>query len=193
MSNADKILEHIKADCTKKIDSINAENEKACAEILAKAEKDAQKVSAEILAKAKVKTEQIKAASKSSAELAQRNALLKKRRQEINITFDAVLDYLLSLDDKNYFDILYKLAKKLDGKTGIVLLNKKDLTRIPSDFTKQLAKNGVNAEIGKTPVDIDGGFILKCGDIEENMSFSAMLSDKRDEIEDLINRTLFTE
>lgn len=193
MSNSDKILEHIKADCTKNINNINAENEKVCAEILAKAEKDAQSAAAEITAKAKVKAEQMKSASKSSAELAQRNALLKKRRQEIDITFYAVLDYLLGLDDKNYFDIIYKLAKKLDGKTGVILLNNKDLKRLPSDFTKQLAKNGINAEVSKTSVDIDGGFILKCGDIEENMSFSSLMSDKRDEIEDLINRTLFTD
>lgn len=191
MSNSDKILEHIKADCTKNINSINAENEKVCAEILAKAEKDAQAVAAEIMAK--VRAEQMKAAYKSSAELAQRNALLKKRRQEMDITFYAVLDYLLGLDDKNYFEIIYKLAKKLDGKTGVILLNNKDLKRLPSDFTKQLAKNGINAEVSKTSVDIDGGFILKCGDIEENMSFSSLMSDKRDEIEDLINRTLFTD
>ena len=39
--------------------------------------------------------------------------------------------------------------------------------------------------------DIESGFILKCGDIEENMDFSAILSEKRDAIEDFINQELF--
>ena len=48
-------------------------------------------------------------------------------------------------------------------------------------------------KLGENAVDIDGGFILKNGDIEENMSFSALLSSNRDSIEDLINRELFAE
>ena len=49
----------------------------------------------------------------------------------------------------------------------------------------------VKAELSKTPCDIESGFILKCGDIEENMDFSAILSEKRDAIEDFINQELF--
>ena len=47
--------------------------------------------------------------------------------------------------------------------------------------------------MSKAPADISGGFILKCGDIEENMDFEALISAKQDGIEDLINRELFSE
>ena len=72
-------------------------------------------------------------------------------------------------------------------------MNLKDLSRLPSDFKSQMKQSGVDVSVSETPAEISGGFILKCGDIEENMDFSAILDDKRDEIEDLINRELFSE
>ena len=117
----------------------------------------------------------------------------KKRRGEIDKTFNAVLKYLLNLEDEAYFKTIYKLAKRLEGKSGEIVMNLKDLSRLPSDFKSQMKQSGVDVSVSETPAEISGGFILKCGDIEENMDFSAILDDKRDEIEDLINRELFSE
>ena len=68
--------------------------------------------------------------------------------------------------------------------SGVVLLNEKDMNRLPKNFLARLEECGVKAELSETPCDIESGFILKCGDIEENMDFSAILSEKRDAIED---------
>ena len=62
---------------------------------------------------------------------------------------------------------------------------------MPENFTKRMAAAGVDASVSKNPAKIGGGFILKSGDVEENMEFAAIISSKRDEIEDLINRELF--
>ncbi|MCD8026041.1 MAG: hypothetical protein LUF33_03700, partial [Clostridiales bacterium] len=97
------------------------------------------------------------------------------------------------LDDKAYFELIYELAKTLGGANGEILLNQKDLSRLPDDFTQRLSESGVTAAVNKSAVDISGGFILKSGDIEENMSFESVIADKRDLLEDLINRELFVE
>ena len=80
---------------------------------------------------------------------------------------------------------------QLRGKSGELLLNQKDLQRLPSDFENRVREAGLDARVSQTPADILGGFILKSGDIEENMDFAALLNARRDEIEDLINRDLF--
>ncbi len=192
MSSGDKILNRINADCDERIKAINAEADGKCSEILVSADKQASQVCEEIAKKAEAKVQQIKAASKSRAELELRNSLLKRRREEIDKTYNLVLDYMTNLSDSQYFDIIYALAAKLDGKQGVVFVNEKDMQRLPSDFLKRFEQNGVKAELGKTPAKITSGFILKCGDIEENMDFAAILADKRDTIEDLINNELFT-
>lgn len=192
MGGGDKILNRINADCDERISAINAEADSKYAQAMADGKKQAQQVSDDIAKKAEAKVQQIKAAAKSRAELEVRNALLKKRREEIDITYNAVLVQMTNLADNEYFDIIYALAKKLDGKQGVVMLNKKDLDRLPSNFAAKLEQSGIKAEISDVPAKISGGFILKCGDIEENMDFEAILADKRDLIEDLINRELFT-
>lgn len=193
MNNGDKILRSIKSDCDKIISVINADSAKVCDDILAKGRADAENAVKEVNAKAQKKAAQMRATSKSRAELEKRNTLLKKRREEIDITLDAIYNYLINLDGEKYFNIIYKLCSKLSCKQGEILFNIKDLKRLPKDFESKLAKTGLNAKVSKNTADITGGFILKCGDIEENMSFSSMLSDKREQIEDLINRELFAE
>lgn len=191
MGGGDKILNRINADCDERISQINSEADIKCSQIMADAQKQAQQLSDDITKKAAAKVLQIKSAAKSRAELETRNALLKKRREEIDITYKAVLAKMTSLADNEYFDIIYALAKKLCGKEGVVMLNAKDLQRLPKDFISRLEQSGVKAQLSSTPANISGGFILKCGDIEENMDFAAILADKRDLIEDLINHELF--
>lgn len=191
MSSGDKILNRISLDCDERISKINAETDEKCAQIMAQAKLDADKISAEIADKAQSKVKQMQAASKSRCDLETRNAFLKRRREEIDKTYSEILNKMENLPDEDYFELIYTFAKKLNGMSGVVLLNEKDMNRLPKDFLARLEKCGVKAELSKAPCDIESGFILKCGDIEENMDFSAILSEKRDAIEDFINQELF--
>ncbi|WP_443715344.1 V-type ATP synthase subunit E [Ruminococcus bromii] len=191
MSSGDKILNRISLDCDERISQIGAETDEKCAQIMAQAKLDADKISAEIADRAQSKVKQMQAASKSRCDLETRNAFLKRRREEIDKTYSEILNKMKNLPDEDYFELIYTFAKKLNGMSGVVLLNEKDMNRLPKDFLARLEKCGVKAELSKMPCDIESGFILKCGDIEENMDFSAILSEKRDAIEDFINQELF--
>lgn len=191
MSSGDKILNRISLDCDERISQIGAETDEKCAQIMAQAKLDADKISAEIADRAQSKVKQMQAASKSRCDLETRNAFLKRRREEIDKTYSEILNKMKNLPDEDYFELIYTFAKKLNGMSGVVLLNEKDMNRLPKDFLARLEECGVKAELSKMPCDIESGFILKCGDIEENMDFSAILSEKRDAIEDFINQELF--
>lgn len=193
MNGEDKILNRIKSDCDDNIKAIEqqaqAEYDKIIDNANLQIKENEQANSAKVLSK----IAQINAGTKSKVELEIRNAILKKRREEIDITVDMVHNYLLNLNDIEYFNALYKLASSLKGMNGEIYLNAKDLKRVPSDFEEQIKKAGLDAVLSQKTADIDGGFILKNGDIEENMAFSAIISARRDEIEDLINRELFVD
>ena len=191
MNGGETIINRINADGDAAVAAIKAEADKANAAVLAEAEKEAQRRAQAIADKTAQKCAQSKTASKSRCDLAVRSALLRQRRSEIDKTVDMLLDYLTNLDDSAYFDALYQLAAQLRGKSGVLSLNQKDLNRLPADFTDKVRAAGLEATVSDTPVDITGGFILKNGDIEENMDFRALISARRDEIEDFINRELF--
>ncbi len=191
MNGGETIINRINADGDAAVAAIKAEADRANAAVLAEAEQEAQRRAKAIADKAAQKCAQSKAASKSRSDLAVRSALLRQRRSEIDKTVAMLLDYLTNLDDSAYFDALYRLAAQLRGKSGVLSLNQKDLNRLPADFTDKVRAAGLEATVSDASADITGGFILKNGDIEENMDFRALINARRDEIEDFINRELF--
>ena len=193
MNGSDRILSRIKSDCDASVRAIEEQARKDCDRITADAQHEADKQAAAIAAQAAQKHAQTDASAKSRAQLQKRNDLLKRRREEIDKTVEGLQQYFLDLNDCEYFEAVYRLASQLKGKSGEIFLNARDLGRKPQNFEKRLSAAGLNATVSQTPADISGGFILKCGDVEENMEFAAIINAKRDEIEDLINRELFAQ
>lgn len=191
MNGSERILSRIRTDCDESVRKIETHAQHEHDRIIADAQHRADTQAAAVAEKTAQKRAQLETSSQSRAQLARRNALLKQRRKEIDTTVEELEAYLLGLGDNEYFEALYRLAAKLRGKSGEIFLSKKDLKRLPENFTKRMAAAGVDASVSQTPADITGGFILKSGDVEENMEFAAIISAGRDEIEDLINRELF--
>lgn len=191
MNGSERILSRIRTDCDESVRKIETHAQHEHDRIIADAQHRADTQAAAVAEKTAQKRAQLETSSQSRAQLARRNALLKQRRKEIDTTVEELEAYLLGLGDNEYFEALYRLAAKLRGKSGEIFLNKKDLTRLPKNFTERMEAAGVRASVSKNPAKITGGFILKCGDVEENMEFAAIISAGRDEIEDLINRELF--
>lgn len=191
MNGSERILSRIRTDCDESVRKIETHAQHEHDRIIADAQHRADTQAAAVAEKTAQKRAQLETSSQSRAQLARRNALLKQRRKEIDTTVEELEAYLLGLGDNEYFEALYRLAAKLRGKSGELFLSKKDLKRLPENFTKRMEAAGVRASVSQTPADITGGFILKCGDVEENMEFAAIISAGRDEIEDLINRELF--
>ena len=80
------------------------------------------------------------------------------------------------------------IDKFVSKETGEIIFNKKDLERLPKDFGATLASNlKVSSEIR----NIDGGFILLYGDIEENCSFSALFMAEKENLQDKVRDLLF--
>ncbi len=191
MNGEDKILNRINSDCERAVRGILDEAEQKCSVINSQAEIQAKKAENEVFEKAKAREKQINNASKSRCELEIRNTILRKRRSEIDKTFDELQSYLVNLFDDEYFGFMYKLAETLDVESGTVLLNQKDLNRLPGDFTEKFQNVGISVTVSDSPVEIIGGFILKNGNVEENMAIDAVIMSKRDALEDIISRELF--
>ena len=192
MSSGEKIISEIKKECDEKIAVINAETEKSCNEILDNAKKEAKEITENARFLVEEQSAKLLKAHQSKSELEKRNMLLKARRQEIDKAVSHVLDYMVNLSDTVYFELVYSLARTSHLKQGIIYFNEKDLKRVPKNIEQRFYEFGISAKLSDTPNNsIESGFILKDGDIEENMSFSSVISEKREEIEDIISRELF--
>lgn len=192
MSNDEKILSVIKNESDEKIKALNDDAEKVYLEITGDAVKKAEEIKRSGEHRVQLQAENLLKAFRSRAELERRNALLRTKRKEIEKTIVKLHEHILSMSDKDYFRFILRLAEKLDYTEGIMYFNSSDLKRMPKNFQMVLEDHSINSKLSDTPDDsIDGGFILKNGDIEENMSISSLIEEKREKLEDLISSELF--
>lgn len=190
MTSSEKILAGIAEESKAQADKINSDAEKQSADIIAAAREEAESEAEKIKAEAEKKAELIINSGKSSAELLKRDTALKCRRGLIEKALITVADTVNAYSDKDYFDFLLTLIKKekLNGK-GEVYLSVKDKARDIAAFKSELS--ALDLTLSDTFADINGGFILKYGDIQINGELSALIHEKRDVLTDELNKALF--
>ncbi len=190
MTSSEKILAGIAGEAKTEAEKITAEAEKQAAEITAAAKAEAETDAGKMRADAEKKAELIINSGKSSAELLKRDTALNCRRELIEKALNFVADTVNAYGDKDYFDFLLTLIKKekLNGK-GEVYLSVKDKARDIAAFKSELS--ALDLTLSDTLADINGGFILKYGDIQINGELSALIHEKRDVLTDELNKALF--
>ena len=190
MTSSEKILAGIAGEAKTEAEKITAEAEKQAAEITAAAKAEAETDAGKIRAAAEKKAELIINSGKSSAGLLKRDTALNCRRGFIEKALNFVADTVNAYGDKDYFDFLLTLIKKekLNGK-GEVYLSVKDKARDIAAFKSELS--ALDLTLSNTFADINGGFILKYGDIQINGELSALIHEKRDVLTDELNKALF--
>ena len=190
MTSSEKILAGIAGEAKTEAEKITAEAEKQAAEITAAAKAEAETDAEKMRADAEKKAELIINSGKSSAGLLKRDKALNCRRGLIEKALIAVADTVNAYGDKDYFDFLLTLVKKekLNGK-GEVYLSVKDKARDIAAFKSELS--ALDLTLSDTFADINGGFILKYGDIQINGELSALIHEKRDVLTDELNKALF--
>lgn len=190
MTSSEKILAGIAEEAKAQADKINSDAEKQAAEITAAAKTEAETEAEKIKADAEKKAELIINSGKSSAGLLKRDTALNCRRELIEKALNFVADTVNAYGDKDYFDFLLTLIKKekLNGK-GEVYLSVKDKARDIAAFKSELS--ALDLTLSDTFADINGGFILKYGDIQINGELSALIHEKRDVLTDELNKALF--
>ena len=195
-SGLEKIISHIKAEAEKEACEIKASAEEKAAAIKAEAR---EKLSAEV-ERIEKKTQDdvsgILERGASSAELKRKQILLKEKQELINETIKKAGDKLLALSDDEYFKVIAELFKKhVTDKKGAISFNKRDMDRLPEGFLDDLKKaaeeKGGEIALSEKASDIDGGFVLSYGGIEENCSFSALIDDNMEILQDKVQKVLF--
>lgn len=195
------------------IDKIAAEIEEsgraAAAEALANARREAEAFSASEAARGEAertaaaqetdaRCRSIAERAASGAALRERRAVLAEKQRLLGETLERARQAALALPDDDYFALLLRMAKRYAlGKSGEAAFSACDQKRMPKDFPAKLdaaAKElGGSLTVSKEPCDIDGGFVLLYGGMEENCSLTALFDANREDFLDAARAALFGE
>ena len=197
MAGLDKIIgqieEESKGAAARTIEAARAEAEK----ILEMARKEAEEECGRIERRSDQAVANILERGRSAAELKKRGSLLAEKQRLIGETIARAKEELKSLDGEAYFEMLLKLAvKSAQTGEGELLFSAKDLARLPEGFEEQinaaLKDKGALLHVSAGSRDIDAGFVLTYGGIEENCSFDAIFDSARETLQDKAQELLFS-
>lgn len=197
MAGLDKIIgqieEESKAAAARTAKAAGAE----AAAILEAARKEAEAECAEIERRSNQAVANILERGKSAADLKKRGSLLAEKQRLIGETIAKAKAELKSMDSEAYFGMILKLAvKSAQPGKGEIHFSAKDLARLTGGFEEQLnaalKDKGAALHISKDTRDIDAGFVLTYGGIEENCSFDALFDSAHETLQDKAQEILFS-
>ena len=196
MTGLEKMVSQILEEADASAAVTISDAEKKAAEILDEAGKKADEIRQQREEQSRAKVKSYDERTASAADMKRRTAILAARQELIGSVIADACERVKNLDEEKYFEILKNMAGKYFlPKDGEICFSRKDLERMPADFREEIRsmaeKKGGALEFSGEARNIDGGFILVYGGIEENCSIDAVFAEKRDELLDQVRKILF--
>lgn len=196
MAGLDKIINQILEEANNSAGE-KIQNAKQEAEaILQKAREESAKETEKIAAKAAADVKNYEDRVKSSADLSRRTKILETKQEMIAAVLDKAYETFCQKSDAEYFETIKAMLNRFAlAEEGEIIFSAKDLERMPAGFEGEIAKiasdKGGALALSKESRQIEGGFVLVYGGIEENCTFRALFDSQKDELQDKVQKILF--
>ncbi len=200
MSGAEKLKEKIIAEAEAQAQRVLQEARQRAAAIVARGEKEGAARRDSLIAQAREQAEEKKRRALTIAELEARKQILAAKEELIEDTFNQALARLQSLERREYQELLFPmiLAAAQHGDEEIIVSpGRQDcfdgpfLDRLNEALRRQGKKGQLTLAAETRP--LQGGFVLRAGEVEINNSFDSLLRMQRDLLEPAVAEMLFTE
>ena len=199
MAGAENLRERILEEARRQAQANIERAEKEAAQIIQAARQKAEDKSKSILEKAQREAEERRRRLISVAELEGRKQKLSTKQELIEEAFQKAVEKLNSLPDQRYREILTDMViSSVKSGDEEVIFSEKDRKRLGNKFidniNKRLKGKGLKGDVKLSAEtrDIDGGFILKKGNVEINNTFEALIRMRREELETEVVKVLFS-
>lgn len=196
MTGLEKMISQIVDEANAAAKSRVAEAKEEAAKTVSEAKAEAEKLSETISRQSEAEAATYLERVKSSSDLQRRTAILQAKQEVIASVLEKAYASLSELDDEAYFSMIRKMLKKYAlSESGEIYFSASDLKRLPAGFDKEIsaiaAEKGGKLTLKKDGKDIENGFILVYGGIEENCTFRALFNTQRDDLQDKVHQELF--
>ena len=221
INGLNKITDKILSEAQAKADKILADAGAECDRINAEYAERAEKIRSEISGEAEKGGMEYVARIRSTAATNKRNLLLQTKSDLIDGVFAGVLEQTRNLELQKYNEILIGLlsaalleqidseetSRNLYGEEDAlapevyeVVFNQRDRDRSGKAVIEGVQKHltgKVSAEklarlsLATQTANIDGGLVLRCGNVESNCSLAILFAQLRESLESEVARTLF--
>ncbi len=194
MNGIDKITDQITSDAQNEANAILAQAKESEQRILADYHDLADKTASQMLEAAQKRAVEREARMRSVAELEGRKKILGVKQELIDQTFDKALAALLALPEAEYEKLLGDLVAKASetGKEELIF-SRKDREKYGAAVVAAVNKelDGTELTLSQETREIEGGVILKNGQIEINCALETQVRMLKDQLALEIAQVLF--
>ncbi len=196
MTELEKIKKRIIGEAQSVADQAMREAVDEAGKILDEAKLNADKLQKEIEKNSEVDIANYRDRVKSSIDLNRRNKILEAKQEIIKNTMTKALELVDELSDEEYFALIKKLlTKRVRSESGEMRFSDRDLKRLPANFKSEVSEIAEKADgklvVSEKSIDVNNGFILFYGGIEENCTIEALFIERHDELSDISQKILF--
>ena len=213
MEGIEKITAKIAEDAQAEVNRLMAETGEKVKAIQTSAAAQAQQEANEIVEKGRMAASERLERLSSAAQMERRKLELSAKQEVLGEAFDLALSKLCALPEKDYIDLLTKLALEASssGKERLIFaaneaLVKERVPALPEEVTKSKVGAFVDKLVHSTTAavtgagmltlaeetrDIQGGFIMVDGDVEINCAFETLVRLQREKLERKVADALF--
>ena len=133
----------------------------------------------------------LKSRRESMANLEARKMKLSAKQEVISDCFSEALSEISKMPKQEYIHLLSKKLAEIGVDQGEIVLNKKDLEAIGSDFLALANEKNGKFTLSKDTLDAAGGFILRVGLVEMDSTLEMMVSSAKESVMTDIVSVLF--
>ncbi len=181
-----QIQEKILSDAKAEADAILAKGQAEAKAILEAARQKAQKETEKTMALYATEAQKAKSKEISAADMQAKKQVLAKKQQLIEEVMQEAKEKLHSLSETEYKVVLIGMLDQAQVAEGAELIfSEQDKAAFGAD----IASRGYT--ISEETRELDGGFVVKEGDIEYNYSFSSILTVEKEQLEQTAAQILF--
>ena len=196
MTGLEKMVSQIVDEAKAEAESRKKAAQEEADKIVSEAKAEAEKLIGQSLEQSETDAANYLERVKSSADLQRRTVILQAKQEVIAAVLEKAYTSLNTMDEKAYFEMIRKMLEKFTlSESGEIYFSAADLNRLPAGFEKEIsdiaAKKGGSLTLKKESKEIENGFILVYGGIEENCTFRALFNTQKDALQDKIHQELF--
>ena len=216
MNGIDRITASITSDAERDAERIVSEANETAAVIIEDQKKRSESLRRSISARTEKERAEIDERTRSSAALLKRNRMLEAKSEILDSAYERAVQMLLDQSDDDYYKMLTGIFKATvedqikaeqtalshdaygeyaAPEIYILKLDRDTDRRIGDRFYKSASefvkKNGKKLERSTDTVEIKGGFVLVCGDVELSCGIPVLMSSVRADTESEVLAKLF--
>lgn len=198
MNGIEKITQRITAEAEAECRNLTEEAKKRCAAIKAEFAARAKTVYDEAVALGEKDVEEFRIRENRAARLEAKKDVLSLKRDLVQKAFDGAREKLLGMAAEDYSAFLIRLVSKaVSSGTEEVIFSEEDTASVGEKVVAAVnaarASQGLPAELtlSRETRSMDGGAVLKAGNVEVNCTLDALFGQSRDDLEVRVAGILF--